>query len=44
MTGQRTNGLSVSRLDIHLIWSTKYRYSVLEIDTQIGCRTVLLQI
>ena len=41
---QRTNGHSVSELTAHIVWSTKYRYKVLEGDIQIRCRTLLLQI
>jgi putative transposase len=44
MVEQRTNGHSVSRLTAHIVWSTKYRYSVLEGDIQIRCRTLLIQI
>lgn len=44
MTYQRTNGHSVSRLTVHLVWSTKYRYSVLEGDIKARCRTLLIQI
>lgn len=41
---QRTNGHTVSRLSVHLVWATKYRYSVLQGDIQIRCRTLLIQI
>ena len=44
MAEQRTNGHSVSRLTAHIVWSTKYRYSVLEGDIQIRCRRLLIQI
>ena len=44
MSEQRVNGHSVSRLTAHIVWSTKYRYSVLEGDIQIRCRTLLVQI
>ncbi len=44
MLEQRVNGHSVSRLTAHIVWSTKYRYSVLEGDIQIRCRTILVQI
>jgi len=43
MESQRTNGHTVSRLTVHLVWSTKYRYSVLEGDIKTRCRTLLLQ-
>lgn len=44
MTEQRSNGHTVSRLSVHLVWSTKYRYDVLVGDIQIRCRTLLIQI
>ncbi|MFT6199959.1 MAG: putative transposase [Vicingaceae bacterium] len=44
MTEQRSNGHTVSRLTAHLVWSTKYRYSVLVGDVQIRFRTLLIQI
>ena len=44
MGDQRSNGHTVSRLTAHLVWSTKYRYSVLQGDIQIRCRSLLIQI
>ena len=44
MSNQRTNGHTVSRLTVHLVWSTKYRYKVLQGDIQLRCRTILQQI
>ena len=44
MANQRVNGLTVSRLTVHLVWSTKYRYSVLKGDIQKRCRAILIQI
>ena len=44
MSDQRVNGHTVSRLTVHIVWSTKYRYSVLEGDIQIKCRKILIQI
>ena len=44
MSEQRANGHTVSRLTVHLVWSTKYRYSVLKGDIQIRCRKLLIQI
>ena len=44
MTEQRVNGHTVSRLTVHIVWSTKYRYSVLKGDIQKKCREVLIQI
>jgi len=44
MPAQRTNGHSVSRLSVHIVWSTKYRYHVLRGDIQVRCRSLLIQI
>ena len=44
MENQRTNGHTVSNLTVHIVWSTKYRYSVLQGDIQFRCRTILQQI
>ena len=44
MKNQRSNGHSVSRLSVHIVWSTKYRYSVLEGDIKMRCRTLLIQL
>lgn len=44
MAEQRSNGHTVSRLTVHLVWSTKYRYGVLQGDIKIRCRTLLMQI
>jgi putative transposase len=44
MEYQRSNGHTVSRLTVHIVWSTKYRYSVLEGDIKQRCRTLLIQI
>ncbi len=44
MTDQRVNGHTVSRLTVDIVWSTKYRYSVLEGDIKKSCRTILIQI
>src|SRR5690606_22814647 len=44
MSEQRTSGHTVSRLTVHIVWSTKYRYAVLKGDIQIRCRTLLMQI
>ena len=41
---QRSNGHTVSRLTVHIVWSTKYRYSVLEGDVKERCRELLIQI
>ncbi len=34
----------MSRLTVHIVWSTKYRFSVLEGDVQKTCRKLLIQI
>jgi len=44
MESQRTNGHTVSKLTAHIVWSTKYRYSVLNGDIKARCRTILIQI
>jgi len=44
MPEQRVNGHTVSRLTVHIVWSTKYRYSVLQGDIQNDCRKILIQI
>ena len=44
MAEQRTNGHTVSRLTVHLVWATKYRYAVLQGDIKVRCRTLLMQI
>lgn len=44
MDFQRTNSHSVSRLTVHIVWATKYRYSVLIGDIKIRCRTILIQV
>jgi len=41
---QRKGSHTVSRLTCHLVWSTKYRYSVLTGDVQSRCRELLIQI
>ena len=35
---------SVTRLTVHLVWVTKYRYHVLKGDVQQRCRELLIQI
>ncbi len=34
---------SVYQLQVHIVWSTKYRYSVLRGDIQVRCRDLLRQ-
>ncbi len=40
----RYSGHTVSRLTVHIIWVTKYRYKILTGDIQQRCRTVIIQI
>ena len=44
MLNQRVKGHTVSRLTVHIVWSTKYKYSVLEGDIQKAYRVILIQI
>ena len=44
MDFQRVNGHTVSRLTVHIVWSTKYRYKVLDGDIKVRCRMILMQI
>jgi len=44
MNDFRYGGHTVSRLTVHLVWVTKYRYKVLEGDVQKRCRELLIQI
>jgi putative transposase len=44
MSDQRVKGHTVSRFNVHLVWSIKYKYSVLEGDIQKVCRVILIQI
>ena len=44
MDYQRTNGHTVSKLTVHIVWATKYRFSVLQGDIKIRCRALLIQI
>lgn len=40
----RRGSHSVSELTAHIVWSTKYRYKVLEGDVKLRCRSILIQI
>ena len=44
MERQRSSGYTVSDLTVHIVWSTKYRYKVLQGDIQNRCREILKQI
>ena len=41
---QRSNDHSVSSLTTHIVWSTKYRYKVLQGVKKTRCRSTLIQI
>ncbi len=43
MKQQRSASHSVYNLQVHLVWSTKYRYQVLTGDVQLRCRELLRQ-
>lgn len=40
----RKGSHSVHQLHVHLVWSTKYRYAVLQGDVQLRCRDLIRQI
>jgi len=44
MKEQRHGSHTVSRLTVHLVWITKYRYKVLTGDVQKRCREILIQV
>lgn len=44
MGDQRVNGHTVSRLTVHIVWGTKYRFGVLTGDIQGRCRSILIQV
>jgi putative transposase len=44
MDENRYCGHTVSRMTVHLVWVTKYRYKVLEGDVKKRCRDLLIQI
>ena len=44
MNKQRHNGHTVTRMTVHIVWVTKYRYPVLRGDIQKRCRELILQI
>ena len=41
---QRRNAHSVSRLTVHIVWATKYRYKVLTGDIKLRCRSLIIQV
>ena len=44
MKDNRHGHHTLTRLTAHIVWSTKYRYHVLEGDIKTRCRTLLMQI
>lgn len=44
MKDQRQSGHTVTRLTVHIVWVTKYRYPVLQGDIQQRCRKILIQV
>jgi putative transposase len=44
MENYRKSSHSVSRLSVHIVWVTKYRYHVLKGDIQKRCRDLIVQI
>jgi len=44
MDKYRYNSHTVTRLTVHIVWVTKYRYHVLKGDIQNRCRSLLIQI
>jgi len=44
MLDNRKNSHSVSKLSVHIVWVTKYRYHVLKGDIQERCRDLLIQV
>jgi putative transposase len=43
MGNNRTGSHSIYNLQVHIVWSTKYRYNVLKGDVQLRCRDLLRQ-
>ncbi|NJN37990.1 MAG: IS200/IS605 family transposase [Acaryochloridaceae cyanobacterium CSU_3_4] len=44
MPEQRRGSHTVTRLTVHIVWVTKYRYHVLKGDIQKRCRELIIQI
>ena len=44
MSDQRTGSHTVTRLTAHIVWVTKYRFSVLSGDIQKRCRSLVMQV
>ena len=44
MKGNRSGSHSLTRLTVHIVWVTKYRYHVLVGEVKVRCRELLVQI
>ena len=44
MVENRRGGHTITRLTVHIVWVTKYRYPVLKGEVQKRCRTLIIQI
>ena len=44
MSTYRYSGHTVTKLTVHIVWVTKYRYKILKGDIQKRCRELLIQI
>ena len=44
MENLRKSSHSVHQLHVHIVWSTKYRYAVLQGDIQLRCRDLVRQV
>ena len=44
MSKNRIGSHTVTRMTVHLVWSTKYRYPVLKGDIKARCRELIMQI
>ncbi len=44
MEGNRRSSHTITRLTVHIVWVTKYRYHVLKGEIQTRCRELIIQI
>ena len=44
MNNMRSGNHTISQLQVHIVWVTKYRYHVLQGDIQVRCRELIMQI
>ncbi len=44
MENSRKSTHSIHQLHVHIVWSTKYRYSVLKGEVQLRCRDLIRQV